>query len=70
MQSLLLEGRGRYNCSKVPKYDPAAISCNQTDERCAPHVWKVERGKTYRLRLASVASLSTLNFKIEVTFNP
>ncbi|KAG0601867.1 hypothetical protein M758_11G144400 [Ceratodon purpureus] len=64
-QSLLLEGRGRYNCSKVPKYDPAAISCNQTDERCAPHVWKVERGKTYRLRLASVASLSTLNFKIE-----
>lgn len=64
-QSLLLEGRGRYNCSAVPTYTPAAISCNQTDERCAPHVMKVERGKTYRLRLASVASLSSLNFKIE-----
>lgn len=64
-QSLLLEGRGRYNCSNVPEYKPAGLSCNQSDERCAPHVWSVERGKTYRLRLASVASLSSLNFKIE-----
>lgn len=68
LQSLLLEGRGRYNCSNVPEYKPAGLSCNQSDERCAPHVWSVERGKTYRLRLASVASLSSLNFKIEVKF--
>lgn len=72
-QSVLIEGRGRYDCNatnrvtnaSVPEYTPVALKCNNTDPRCAPHVWKVERGKTYRLRLASVASLSSLNFKIE-----
>lgn len=54
-QSLLIQGRGRYNCSRRDCKNP----------QCAPHVLSVEAGKTYRLRIASVASLSSLNFLIQ-----
>lgn len=68
-QSLLIEGRGRYNCSLLPQNattaPPGCLVCNSTDPRCAPHVLPVTPGKTYRLRIASVASLSSLNFILE-----
>lgn len=68
-QSLLIEGRGRYNCSKLAGVlpgSPDCLSCNATNPKCAPHVLPVTPGKTYRLRIASVASLSSLNFILEV----
>eukprot|EP00250_Pteridium_aquilinum_P022341 c25355_g2_i1 orf=80-1891(-) len=69
-QSLLINGRGRYDCALVPKGGAASSGdvkvCNTSNPQCAdPFVMPVERGKTYRLRIASVASLSSLNFLIE-----
>jgi FtsP/CotA-like multicopper oxidase with cupredoxin domain len=59
--SLLINGRGRFNCS-------AAVpgTCNATSPECATPVFAVVPGKTYRFRIASVTSLSALNFEIEV----
>jgi FtsP/CotA-like multicopper oxidase with cupredoxin domain len=60
--SLLINGRGRFaNCSAM-----AAGACNATHPECAPQVFAVVPGKTYRFRIASVTSLSALNFEIEV----
>ncbi|XP_066399318.1 L-ascorbate oxidase-like [Miscanthus floridulus] len=58
--SLLINGRGRFNCS-------AAVpgTCNATSPECATPVLAVVPGKTYRFRIASVTSLSALNFEIE-----
>ncbi|KAG0628617.1 hypothetical protein M758_1G039900 [Ceratodon purpureus] len=67
-QSLLIEGRGKYNCSLYPATvppTPGCLTCNATSPKCAPHVISVTPGKTYRLRIASVASLSSLNFILE-----
>lgn len=69
-QSLLMDGRGRYNCSLVDGSEVAKAAgnspaCNASNEQCAPLVLRVQAGKTYRLRIASVASLSSLNFQIE-----
>ncbi|KAG0589586.1 hypothetical protein KC19_1G032000 [Ceratodon purpureus] len=67
-QSLLIQGRGSYNCSTVagvPHGSPNCVVCNATNPSCAPHVMPVNPGKTYRLRIASVASLSSLNFILE-----
>ncbi|XP_057812947.2 L-ascorbate oxidase [Cryptomeria japonica] len=58
-QSLLIEGRGQYNCSATSK------SCNATNTQCSPYILPVQPGNTYRLRIASVASLSALNFVIQ-----
>jgi len=61
-QSLLINGRGRFaNCSAM-----AAGACNAAHPECAPQVFAVVPGKTYRFRIASVTSLSALNFEIEV----
>ncbi|KAI5056288.1 hypothetical protein GOP47_0028106 [Adiantum capillus-veneris] len=69
-QSLLMEGRGQYNCSLVEGGDVALAAgdrppCNASNEQCAPLVLRVQPGRTYRLRLASVTSLASLNFQIE-----
>lgn len=69
-QSLLINGRGTYNCSLVPKGGASSSGdvkvCNSSNPQCAsPVVMPVERGKTYRLRIASVASISSLNFLVE-----
>ncbi|XP_024373525.1 L-ascorbate oxidase [Physcomitrium patens] len=67
-QSLLIEGRGKYNCSLLPESTaspPGCLTCNASSPWCAPHVIPVTPGETYRLRIASVASLSTLNFILE-----
>lgn len=68
MQSLLIQGRGRYNCSDLPaSSSPDCLSCNTTNPKCSAHVLPVTPGKTYRLRIGSVASLSSLNFILEVS---
>jgi len=68
VQSLLIEGRGLYNCSVLSATaTPDSLTCNLTNPKCAPHVIPVTPGKTYRLRIGSVASLSSLNFILEVS---
>ena len=60
-QSLLINGRGRFNCSLDFDVDPQ--TCNSTAleyERI-----QVEPGKTYRFRLIGATSLSYLQFSIE-----
>eukprot|EP00253_Pinus_taeda_P003257 PITA_03257 len=59
-QSLLIEGRGKYDCSL-----DSTKTCNATSRQCSPHILPVKPGKTYRLRIASVASLCALNFLIQ-----
>jgi hypothetical protein len=43
-----------------------AGACNATHPECATPVFAVVPGKTYRFRIASITSLSALNFEIEV----
>ncbi|XP_059624315.1 L-ascorbate oxidase-like [Cornus florida] len=61
-QSLLIQGRGRFNCSS-PSVEPS--SCNATNPECSPYVLTVVPGKTYRLRISSLTALSALSFEIE-----
>uniref|UniRef100_A0A0D9XD08 L-ascorbate oxidase n=1 Tax=Leersia perrieri TaxID=77586 RepID=A0A0D9XD08_9ORYZ len=63
-QALLINGRGRFvNCSASA---PTMVEgCNVAHPDCAPAVFAVVPGKTYRFRIASVTSLSALNFEIE-----
>ncbi|XP_023634764.1 L-ascorbate oxidase isoform X2 [Capsella rubella] len=62
-ESLLIQGRGRFNCSN----DPGLLSraCNASNADCSRFVLTVIPGKTYRLRLGSLTALSALNFQIE-----
>ncbi|OVA06999.1 Multicopper oxidase [Macleaya cordata] len=62
-QSLLIQGRGRFNCSS-PILGSTNV-CNSTNPKCSPYVITVVPGKTYRLRISSLTSLSALNFEIE-----
>lgn len=60
-QSLLINGRGKYDCANL-----SASVCNATNPECAPASFTVVPGKTYRFRVASLTSLSALSFQIEV----
>ncbi|KAI5059105.1 hypothetical protein GOP47_0025424 [Adiantum capillus-veneris] len=68
-QTLLINGRGSYDCALVPKGGLTSSGdvkvCNTSNPQCASPVMPVERGKMYRLRIASVASISSLNFVVE-----
>ncbi|KAJ4966657.1 hypothetical protein NE237_018506 [Protea cynaroides] len=64
-QSLLIQGRGRYNCSVLSTSSIEAGLCNTTNPDCSPYSMTVVSGKTYRLRISSLTSLSALNFEIE-----
>ncbi|KAI4345214.1 hypothetical protein L6164_012356 [Bauhinia variegata] len=60
-QSLLIQGKGMFDCSKVTELGV----CNTSNPECSPHVQTVVPGQTYRLRIASLTSLSALSFQIE-----
>ncbi|GAU19752.1 hypothetical protein TSUD_78780 [Trifolium subterraneum] len=62
-QSLLIHGKGRFNCSLSPS--SAAGVCNSTNPECSPFVQTIVSGKTYRIRVASLTALSALSFEIE-----
>ncbi|CAI0555481.1 unnamed protein product, partial [Linum tenue] len=70
-QSLLINGRGEYNCSLVAKTPAPGTgngsipTCNSNSPECAPFSLTVVHGRTYRLRIGSLASLSTISFQIE-----
>nr|XP_019710633.1 L-ascorbate oxidase isoform X2 [Elaeis guineensis] len=59
-QSLLINGKGKFNCSDIQ-----SNICNATNVECSPYVLTVIPSKIYRLRIASITSLSALNFEIE-----
>ncbi|XWS41528.1 hypothetical protein CRYUN_Cryun17cG0089400 [Craigia yunnanensis] len=59
-QSPLINGRGNYSCSGL-----APSVCNSTNPQCSPSTLTVISGKTYRLRLPRLTSLSALSFQIE-----
>ncbi|KAJ0097153.1 hypothetical protein Patl1_27324 [Pistacia atlantica] len=65
-QSLLLNGKGRFNCSLLttPSTNVASV-CNATNPECSPYTLIVIPGKTYRLRISSLTALSALSFQIE-----
>ncbi|KAH9607325.1 hypothetical protein KSS87_018871 [Heliosperma pusillum] len=65
-QTLLVNGRGQYNCSLAPNMaNSSAAECKlRGNEQCAPQILRVDLNKTYRLRLASTTSLASLNLAI------
>ncbi|KAK7857616.1 l-ascorbate oxidase [Quercus suber] len=68
-QSLLINGRGQYNCSLAAKFssNTSISQCKlRGTEQCAPMILHVLPNKTYRLRLASATSLASLNLAIGV----
>ncbi|KAK9230652.1 hypothetical protein WN944_023624 [Citrus x changshan-huyou] len=64
LQPLLIQGKGRFNCSSLNSPTGATI-CNETSPECSPYAITVIPGKTYRLGISSVTTLSALSFQIE-----
>ncbi|XP_054805552.1 L-ascorbate oxidase-like [Prosopis cineraria] len=64
-QSLLIQGKGRFDCSKLTAPSLDAGLCNLSNPECSTYVQTVIPGKTYRLRVASLTALSALSFQIE-----
>ncbi|CAH1434824.1 unnamed protein product [Lactuca virosa] len=67
-QSLLINGRGQYNCTLAAAHNSNGSSlpvCKfRGNEQCAPNILNVEPNKTYRLRVASTTALASLNLAI------
>lgn len=63
--SLLIDGHGKYDCSKICSSDPDESACDPKQTQCAPMVYYVKPGKTYRVRLVSVTSVAQLNVVFE-----
>ncbi|XP_075510360.1 L-ascorbate oxidase [Primulina tabacum] len=61
-QSILIQGRGKFNCN-TPGIQSGL--CNATNPECNPYSLTVIPGKTYRLRIGSLTALSALSFQIE-----
>ncbi|KAF5189673.1 L-ascorbate oxidase [Thalictrum thalictroides] len=64
-QSLLIQGRGRFNCPTLSSPNLEVGLCNISKPECSPYVLTVVPGKVYRLRISSLTMLSALNFEIE-----
>ncbi|CAM0910244.1 unnamed protein product [Alopecurus aequalis] len=64
-QSLLINGRGQFNCSLAAAHTPGMKQCTAGgNKHCAPVILPVQPNKTYRLRIASTTSLASLNLAI------
>ncbi|MCD7469198.1 hypothetical protein HAX54_008053, partial [Datura stramonium] len=65
-QSLLINGRGQFNCSLAAQFSKSRVpQCKlRGDEQYAPQILHVHPNKTYRLRVASSTALSSLNLAI------
>ncbi|KAM7528272.1 hypothetical protein LguiB_031682 [Lonicera macranthoides] len=65
-QTLLINGRGQYNCSLAAHVsDSPSTPCKfRGNEQCAPQILHVQPNKTYRLRVASTTALASLNLAI------
>ncbi|KAF3441452.1 hypothetical protein FNV43_RR15366 [Rhamnella rubrinervis] len=67
-QSVLINGRGQYNCTVAPGYATTNSSyppCKfKGHEQCAPTIFNVLPNKTYRIRVASTTGLGSENLVI------
>ncbi|KAK4492326.1 hypothetical protein RD792_003129 [Penstemon davidsonii] len=66
-QTLLINGRGQYNCSLAAAHfsNSSVSQCNiRGGEQYAPQILHVHPNKTYRLRIASTTALASLNLAI------
>ncbi|KAJ1432125.1 Multicopper oxidase, type 1 [Sesbania bispinosa] len=65
-QSLLINGRGQYNCSLAASLINTTLpQCKfRGGEECAPQILHVDPNKTYRIRIASSTSLASLSLAI------
>ncbi|PWA87073.1 L-ascorbate oxidase [Artemisia annua] len=67
-QSLLINGRGQFNCSLAAAHNSGSggrLGCKfRGNEKCAPNILHVQPNKTYRLRVASTTALASLNLAI------
>ncbi|KAK7320495.1 hypothetical protein VNO77_30019 [Canavalia gladiata] len=65
-QTLLINGRGQYNCSMAANVMNNTLpQCKfRGSEECAPQILHVDPNKTYRIRIASSTSLVSLNLAI------
>ncbi|KAL4320448.1 hypothetical protein AHAS_Ahas14G0011500 [Arachis hypogaea] len=65
-QSLLINGRGQFNCSLAAKFINTSLpQCElKGGEECAPQILHVDPNHTYRIRISSTTSLASLNFAI------
>ncbi|CAI0397290.1 unnamed protein product [Linum tenue] len=61
-ETLLINGRGQYNCSLAAQYNKSAAL-----SQCTLRGVKVLPNKTYRLRIASTTALASLNLAIGVS---
>ncbi|ESQ42133.1 hypothetical protein EUTSA_v10013093mg [Eutrema salsugineum] len=67
-QSLLINGRGQFNCSLAAYLNKGGgvRQCTfQKDDQCAPETLRVEPNRVYRLRIASTTALASLNLAVE-----
>ncbi|EOA20273.1 hypothetical protein CARUB_v10000578mg [Capsella rubella] len=65
-QSLLINGRGQFNCSQAAYLTNGNNQCTfKENDQCAPHTLRVEPNKVYRLRIASTTALVSLNLAID-----
>ncbi|CAN7067607.1 unnamed protein product [Brassica rapa subsp. trilocularis] len=73
-QSILINGRGQFNCSLAAQFSKATAQFSNTSlpmckfkkgDQCAPQRLHVEPNKTYRIRLASTTGLASLNFAVQ-----
>ncbi|KAK3042967.1 hypothetical protein RJ639_000944 [Escallonia herrerae] len=62
-QSLLIQGRGKFDCTSSPSIGDGL--CNASSPDCSPYTMTVVPGKTYRLRIGSLTALAALSFEIE-----
>lgn len=67
-QTLLINGRGQFNCSLAAHFsNGSAEQCKlRGNEQCAPQILHVQPNKTYRLRIASTTALASLNLAVKV----
>ncbi|KAK3205426.1 hypothetical protein Dsin_019472 [Dipteronia sinensis] len=65
-QTLLINGRGQFNCSLSAHFSNTSTNaCTlRGDEQCAPQVLRVLPNRTYRLRIASITALASLNLAV------
>lgn len=69
-QSLLINGRGQFNCSQAWYFNEGGLKeCKfKKEDHCAPTILRVKPNSVYRLRIASTTSLASLNLAVEVSY--
>jgi len=70
-QSLLINGRGQFNCSQAAYFNKGGekdVCTFKENDQCAPQTLRVEPNRVYRLRIASTTALASLNLAVQVSF--